>query len=170
VAYMDVRALRRVLDLAKQGLPICLKRLPQQPGKTKSQDYTGMLNELSGMKNVSNKFQQVINHPPLIQGDSIPDYWCRVGEDGTHYIFLAQRLSKDLKYPLYSGQSFMSQSEFKDLKININGHTITQKFEFKPYQSLMLKISGSGKLDFMDITFVPKDPIVRPKEEQKMYF
>jgi hypothetical protein len=93
-----------------------------------------------------------------------------VEDDGTHYIFLAQWLSKDLQYPVYSGQSFMNQSDFKELTLNINGKTITQKFEFKPYQSLMLRITPDGELEFMDISFVPKDPVIRPREPQKMYF
>ena len=106
----------------------------------------------------------------LIQGDNLPEYWSRVGEDGTHYLFLAQLLSKDLKYPVYSGQSLMEQSDYRELTFNISGKTITQEFEFKPYQSIMLKISPKGKIEMMDISFVPKDPIVRPKEKQRMNF
>jgi hypothetical protein len=170
VEYMDVRALKRILQLAKEGLPICLKRSPKQPGKMKSEDYTTMLSELTALENVSDNFNKVIDHPPLIQGDSIPDYWCRVEEDGTHYLFLAQMPSKDLKYPIYSGQSSMQQSDFRELTLNINAKTITQNFEFKPYQSLMLKISANGKVEFMDISFVPKDPVVREREEQRMNF
>ncbi len=170
VEYMDVRALRRVLQLAKKGLPVCLKRSPQQPGKIKSEDYANLLNELTSLKNVTQDFKQVINHPPLIQGDSIPEYWCRVGNDGTHYLFLAQWHSKDLQYPVYSGQSFMNQSVFRELTLHVNGKTIKQNFEFKPYQSLMLKISPSGKFEYMDITFIPKDPIIRPREKQRTYF
>ncbi|MFZ1677004.1 MAG: glycosyl hydrolase [Saprospiraceae bacterium] len=170
VEYMDVRTLNRVLELAKQGLPICLKRVPKQPGKMKSQDYAGMLNALSGLKNVSENFKQVIHHSPLIEGDSIPEYWCRVEKDGTHYLFLAQPLSRDLKYPIYKGQSLMKQSEFRDLTFNLNGKTIRQKIEFKPYQSVILKITSAGKVDMMDITFVPKDPEVRAIEQQKTYF
>ena len=129
-----------------------------------------MLNELSSLKNVSQKFEQVVQHPPILQGDSLPEYWCRVEKDGTHYLFLAQPFSKDLKYPVYSGQSLMKQSVFRELTLCINGKTIRQKFEFKPYQSLMLKITADGEMEFVDITFIPKDPIVRPRESQKMYF
>lgn len=170
VEYMDVRALRRVSDLAKQGLPVCLKRSPKEPGKNKSADYTNLLSGLTSLPNVSANLAQVIAHPPLIAGDSIPEYWCRVTDDGTHYLFLAQWHSKDLKYPVYSGQSFMAQSGFRQLTLRINGKTITQKFEFKPYQSLMLKITPDGKMEYMDISFLPKDPVIRPAEPQKMYF
>ncbi len=170
VEYMDVRALKRVLELAKKGLPVCLKRHPKEPGKIKSGDYANLLNELVSLKNVSGDLTQVINQPPLIAGDSIPEYWCRVDKDGTHYLFLAQWNSKDLKYPVYSGQSYMEQSDFRELTLNINGKTFTQNFEFKPYQSLMLKITPDGKMEFMDITFIPKNPVIRPREPQRMYF
>ena len=170
VKYMDIRALSRILELAKDGLPICLKSNPIQPGKDKSPAFAEMLAELSALENVSNDFQKIINHAPLLQGENLPDYWCRVAADGTHYLFLAQKLSKGLKYPVYSGQSFMDKSDFEELTINVNGKNIQQKFEFKPYQSLMLKISPEGKIEFMDINFVPKDPVIRPREKQRMNF
>ncbi|MEP6794380.1 MAG: glycosyl hydrolase, partial [Saprospiraceae bacterium] len=170
VNYMDVRALSLVLKFAKEGLPICLKHFPKQPGYNKSEAYARMLNELSGLKSVSENFNQIMHHPPLIEGDSIPDYWCRVGKDGSYYLFLAQDLSKDLKYPIYSGQSLMKQSVFRELTFNINGKTIQQKIEFKPYQSVLLKIKSTGKVEMMDITFVPKEPEVRAREAQKTYF
>lgn len=170
VDYMDVRALKRVLALAKMGLPVCLKHLPKQPGFIKSQEYSSLLGELTALKNVSGNFQKIIDHPPLIKGDSLPDYWCRVGEDGNYYLFIAQPRSKDLKYPIYSGQSLMKQSAFRDIIITLKGHTFSRKFEFKPYQSIMLKISPEGKMNFIDVNFVPKDPVVRPREQQKMNF
>ena len=170
VAFMDIRALRRILELAKLGLRICIKRNPQEPGKVKSDDYAGLLRTLSSLRNVSEKFRQVVKHPPLIQGDNIPEYWCRTEDDGTHYLFLAQWPAKGLVYPVYSGQSFMDQSVFSDLKFHINGKTIKKTIEFKPYQSVMLRISPNGKVDFMDIAFTPKDPVIRKKEVQKTYF
>lgn len=170
VEYMDVRALRRVLELAKKGLPVCMKRSPRQPGKNKSADYAALLSELSSLPNVSQNFSQVVTHPPLIAGDSIPEYWCRVENDGTHYLFLAQWHSKDLQYPVYSGQSYMAQSDFRELTLRVNGKTFTQRFEFKPYQSLMLKITPDGRMESIDIIFIPKDPVIRPREPQKMYF
>jgi hypothetical protein len=170
VEYMDIRALKKVLEFAKQGLPVCMKRLPKQPGLVKSPEYSKMLQQLSSLNNVSENFEKVVQHPPLIKGDSIPEYWCRVEKDGTHFVFLAQPLSKDLKYPVYSGQSFMKQSVFRDLQINVNGKIIHRKFEFKRYQSLLLKITPDGEMESIDITFVPKDPVVRPHEQQKTYF
>ncbi len=170
VEYLDVRALSRILELAKKGLPVCLKRLPKQPGQVKAVAYDDLLSELVSLLKVSDNFKEVIDHPPLIQGDSLPGYWCRVQEDGTHLLFLAQPLSTNLKYPIYSGQSLMKQSTCRKLTFTIDGKAITQNVEFKPYQSLILRITANGKVDRIDITFLPKEPILRPREPQKMYF
>jgi len=170
VQYMDIRALERILELAKRGFPICLKKNPTQPGKAKNGSYASLLQELVSLDNVSRNFFQIATQRPLIQGDSLPDYWCRVGEDGTHYLFLSQWPAKDLKYPVYSGQSIMKESQFATLSLHVNGKSIQKKLEFPPYQSLLLKITPDGKMEQMDITFVPKDPIVRPREKQRMNF
>ncbi len=170
VDYMDVRALRRILELAKEGLPVCLKKLPKQPGHIKTGSFDAMLSELVSLRNVSNDFNAVIHHPPLIQGDSIPDYWCRVEDDGSHVLFLAQPLCTGLTYPLFSGQSLMKRSVYRKLKFTIDGKTITQDIEFKPYQSVVLRIAANGKTEQIDIAFTPKEPVVRPRETQKMYF
>lgn len=170
VEYMDIRGLKEVLRLAKEGLPICLKKSPQQAGKNKSSTFEDMMKELKALENVKDNFQQTIEHPPLVETDSLPDYWCRVDEEGNHYLFLAQLPAKDLKYPVYSGQSLMESSDFLDLKLHVNGKNIEQKIEFKPYQSVILKIDPAGKVELMDIEYRPKDPIVRPREKQRMYF
>lgn len=170
VDYMDIRAVKKVLEFAKKGLPVCLKRIPQQPGFSKSLEYHKMLQELSSLKNVSVDFGKVVQHPPLLQGDSLPEYWCRVDKDGTYYLFLAQPLAKDLKYPVYSGQSLMKQSVFRELTISINGKMLRKKLVFQPYQSLLLKIAPDGEMEFEDISFVPNDPVVRPREQQKLFF
>jgi hypothetical protein len=170
VEWMDVRALRRVAALAKKGLPICLKRVPKEPGKVKSGDYARLLNEMAALPNVSADLQAVVEHPPLIAGDSLPDHWCRVAQDGTHYLFLAQPLAKDLKYPVYSGQSLMKASMFREVTLHVNGHQIKRRVEFRPYQSVLLQISPKGDVEELDIEFLPKEPVVRPREEQKSYF
>ena len=171
VKYMDKRALKKVLDLAKQGLPICLKRDPVQPGKNKVDEYTQKwLKELHELENVSSDFEKVVQRKALIEGEFIPQYWSRVTEDGTQYIFLAQKKSKGLIYPVYSGQSLMTASDTLNLTLNVNGKSFNHDFVFKPFQSIVVKISPKGKMSLIDISFTPQDPVVRPKEEQRMHF
>ncbi|MEZ4898743.1 MAG: glycosyl hydrolase [Saprospiraceae bacterium] len=170
VKYLDKRALKRILELARQGLPVCLKRRPLQPGKAMSPEYRQWLDDLESLSNVSSELAQLINHPPLLEGDRLPSYWCRMQEDGSCYLFLAQPLASEVKYPVYSGQSFMDRPVTRDLTINYHGRTLKKSVEFQPYQSIMLKISANGDVQNVDISFIPKDPVVRPKEVQKMYF
>ena len=113
---------------------------------------------------------EVLLHPPLIHGDQIPDYWSRIDTDGTVYLFLAQWLSKDLKYPVYSGQSFMDAPIQSDFEIFVHGKLIKKSITFNPYQSIVLKISADGEIEQLDISFIPKDPEIRPREKQRMHF
>lgn len=170
VNYLDIRALKKITELANQGLPVCLKKNPKQPGANKSNTFAKYISELSELKNVSSDFQKIISHKPLIDGNNLPEYWCRKEADGTYYLFLAQPLSKNISYPIYCGQSSMKTSEFRELTFHINGKTIHQTFEFKPYQSLLLKFSPDGKMSQIDISFIPKDPVILPHEKQKTYF
>jgi hypothetical protein len=170
VNYMDARALKRVLELAQKGLRVCLKKDLLEPGKIKTADFNKNLDQLKALTNVTDDFSSIMDHPPLIQGEDIPDYWCRVENDGTHYIFLAQKASTDLVYPVYSGQSFMNVSEFRDFNFYVNGLNIQQTIEFKPYQSIVIKIFKDGKIEYPKIEFTPKDPIIKPKDPQRMHF
>lgn len=170
VDYMDIRSLRRIGELATAGLPVVWKRDPLQPGKIQDGTFDALITDLKSLPNVSADLSEVVGHPPLISGDSIPDYWCRVEEDGTHYIFLAQWGARDLAYPLYSGQSFMHSASDAELTFHVSGKTISKGIHFEPYQSLLYRITPSGEIHEVDIDFVPEDPWVRPKEKQKMYF
>ncbi len=170
VKYMDVRALKRILQLGRQGLKVCIKQIPSQPGKIKSPEYTSMLKELMSLKNVSHDFKQLIGHPPLIKGDSLPDHWCRIDESGNKYLFLAQWPSKNLEYPVYSGQSFSQETKTMNFTLYSNGKLQDVKLQFDPYQSILLKISPTGVITQEDIRYYPKPPVVKPKEKQKMYF
>ena len=170
VKHMDSRALSRVLELAKEGLPVCLKTDTREPGKIKCGNYAEMLQELKKLPNVKSEFHSITNHLPLIQGDSIPAYWARKLADGSTLLFIAQPKSKGLMYPIYSGQSAMDTSIFRDVTISTNGFSQDLKLEFKPYQSIMLKISSQGKIEFIDIGFVPKKPVIREREKQRMHF
>ncbi len=170
VSNMDIRALKRVMKFAKQGLPICLKQVPNNPSRIVYQDYQTIINQLLSMKNVSNDFSSVVKHKPLLSGDSLPPYWCRVEKDGTHYIFLAQRHAKNLVYPVYSGMSFMSESYFRDIAITVGGATYTKSLEFKPYQSIVLKINPEGVISQENIEYYPSVPVIRPREFQKTFF
>ena len=170
VKYMDERAMQRIYELASQGIKIITASHPEEPGKNKNPDYEKWYSEMKALPNVSEKISEIIENPPLLESSNLPWYWTREQKDGSLLIFLAQPLSKDLKYPVYSGQSLMEESEFIDITFSYNGYSVDKTVEFKPYQSVLLKMSKDGNIENIDISFVPKDPIVRPREEQRMYF
>ncbi|MBK8955002.1 MAG: hypothetical protein IPM34_05525 [Saprospiraceae bacterium] len=170
VKYMDIRALKRILELAHKGLKVCLKQSPLQPGKNKSAVFQQLLERLLASPNVSSDFNKLMDHPPFIKGDSLPEYWCRIGKDGTRYLFLSQWPAKKLAYPVYSGQSLMTETKTMEFTFYAGGKSQKKKLEFRPYQSLMLEISPKGEIKELDISYFPKPPLVRPREKQKMYF
>ncbi|MBL4578506.1 MAG: hypothetical protein JKX74_08540 [Flavobacteriales bacterium] len=169
VEYLDSRSLDHVLDLAKQGLPVCLKRIPREPGKMKSGSFVERLEALQGLPNVNAEFEALPQQLPLIKGDSLPAYWCKVDSDGAHWIFFAHPLAKNLTYPLTSGQS-RSGVRIRNVEITVHGVTTEVRLEFQPYQSLLAVIADNGAPKFYDISFTPKDPVVKPKTVEKMYF
>jgi hypothetical protein len=168
--YIDLRALDKIVSFAKQGLPICLKKDPMEPGHIKSGIFDSLLTVLHDQANVTNEFSKAVLHEPFLEADQIPEYWARIDEDQNLYLFIAQNASLDLKYPVYSGQSYMDSSEYKKVKIHYLDVVVEEEIEFKPYQSVALKISPDGRFEYLDIEFVPKDPLIRPKEKQRMYF
>ena len=169
VEYLDSDALTTILELAQKGLPVCLKKLPQEPGKMKSGTYEERLKILNSLGNVSENFEEIAVNPPLVAGDSLPAFWSRVLNNEL-LIFFAHPLAKNLKYPISSGQSFADESVFREIQVTVNGKTTEVVLAFKPYQSLLLKIGGDGSIGFLDIAFVPKDPVVKPITPQRMNF
>lgn len=172
VKFMDVRALRRIVELAKEGLPICIKQDPKEPSKVKSSDYNSLVSELKGLENVSKKLKDVLTHPPLITCDSLPEYWSKVDAQGNIYIFIAQWPSKNLAYPIYNGQSYVPVTDTitSHFTFHVNGKSHEMDIVFEPYQSKFLKIDRNGNTEFIDITYNPPVPIVYPRTKQRMYF
>lgn len=170
VEYIDFEALQRVNQLAKDGLAICLKRKPKQAGKTKNAFYDKLLNELLSLERVSSNFSELIDHPPLIFGEYIPAYWAKVDEEKNLYIFIAQKQSKDLNYPLYSGQSFDCKTDTLTLELNFIENDFPIELVIPSYQSKLLKISSKGQFTEVNIEYLPSIPVIRPKERQRATF
>jgi hypothetical protein len=160
VDYMDAEALKTILDLAKKGFPVCLKKKPSQPGRNQSAFYRSYVEELSGLPNVSADLRGLALPKPLVEGERLPDFWCRV-KDGETTIFFAQPLAQNLKLPLKYGQSFMDKEMTRRVVIHANGKSIPYDLVFKPYQSILVHVDKSGRLSLVDITYRPRTPAVR---------
>jgi hypothetical protein len=166
VKFMDKDALQRVEELAEQGLSICLKKIPAEPGLHKSKNvYEPLLEKLGKLNNVKSSWAEMENITPFITGTEKFDYWCREADEG-FYIFMANPKSKHLTFPLEYGQSLNFVTETCSLEISFNGLKIPVKVDFNPYQSLLLFVSRDGKVTNVDIRFAPKLPIYHPREKR----
>lgn len=163
VKYMDIDALKRVVKLAEQGLPICMKQIPSEPGLHKSKDkYSLLVEKLKKSGSVKTSWKKMENISPFITGTEKFDYWCKKTPDGL-YIFFANPKSQRLKFPLEYGQSLNVKKESYKIVINYNGKTIPVDLEFEPYQSLLVKLDNRNKASFIDIRFIPKTPVFNPR-------
>ncbi len=157
VQHLDIETLEAMLTLAEQGLPVCLKRRPLQAGFLKDDQFDQLVDQLISLPNVDEYSGRLITHRPLLEGENLPEFWCRTDEDEA-VIFFANPLSGNLKYPLAYGQSYQDSAIMQQVTINFNGKSSQVELRFEPYQSLLLKVNKSGETEFVDITFVPKTP------------
>lgn len=157
VKYLDGLSLLRILQLAREGLPVCLKQVPEEPGYNKTEDYRQLIGELTGLKNVSTEFTKIYGHPPLLEGEYIPAYWCRMEKD-RFILFFANPSSKKLKFPVAYGESFEEEDFSCTLAVNTGRRTDSLHLKFEPYQSVLLEIPKKGKIIEHNIHFIPKTP------------
>ena len=158
VNYLDYLSLQIILKFARQGLPIYLRKLPEEPGMKKNSDYPEMLQELLSLPNVSgDRLQEVITVTPMISGEDLPDFWCR-REKHDFYLFFSHPKSQNLKYPISYGQSFSEKSISRKIKISLNGFSQEYELVFEPYQSILLKYDEKGQITPIDIKFIPEVP------------
>ena len=153
--HLDYAALKRICELGLQGLTIILKKDPQEPGKIKHADYQDLLMRLKVSKNVFSSVPQDLQ--PFIKGDTIPGHWCRI-EDKTLYIFFPNPKAKRIKFPMEYGQSFNTEAISMQTDVYYLGIKYHLKLTFKPHQALLYRID-QGKLENIDIEFVPKEPV-----------
>jgi len=138
-----------------------MKKTPSQPGKNKSAEYEKLLAELSSLKSFRHDFKSISGVEPLIEGEDLPDFWCRK-DGGDYYFFIANPGSKNLHLPLKYGQSLTRQTFQKQVVFHVNGHTGKLVLEFKPYQSLLVKVDKNGHPVLLDIVYNPLVPVKEP--------
>lgn len=154
VEWLDLKALQQVVRLAKQGLPVVMAQKPKQPGKNKSEEYNKLYTELMALANVS-ATAEVIPQKPLVEGEALPDFWCR--EDGEElYIFFANPAAQRLTYPLSYGQAFEDEGSQREVVINTKAGKQSVKLDFEPNESLMVKVGADGKAEVIDLGFTAK--------------
>jgi len=154
VQHLDSSALDTILGLAEQGLKVCMKGTPREPGVRKSGDYHARLERLLGMDNVSREFDKLHSGRPLLSGDDLPPFWCR--EDGEScYIFIAHPEVSQVAYPLRPGQWSTAGAVVRMVVLHHGGRDRELELSFAPLQSLMLRADRDGSVEFIDIGFHP---------------
>jgi hypothetical protein len=135
--YLDQDALRSILNLARQGLPVICKQEFSNPGHQTASHYIKMKNELLSLKNVSSTVDE-ISCKPFVSGHDIPWFWCRK-TSGHMIFFFAHPATKNIKYPMQH-DFHLDQTERRMIDIKMDEIEKTVELIFKPYHSLMLRI------------------------------
>jgi hypothetical protein len=141
--WLDADALAAILRLAKQGLPVCLKRLPQQPGRNGTPPYADMLAALTRSGSVADHFAEVVVRPPLLSGPALPPHRCRVAGDDL-VVFFAHPSACGLTYPMVPGQSLAALPVELPVNVEWLGKRIDVLLQFSTSRSLMLRVSRDG--------------------------
>ena len=150
VEYMEISALQEIIRLAEAGLPVIMARMPKEPGMVKHEEYNDLLAQLSTLCTPNSSFPT----PHLIEGDNLPDFWIRK-DDYTYYIFFANPLTQTIEYPLDYCYAFTDTGATRDITVNHHGKSEAFTLNFKPTESLLLKIDSEG-IKQIDLGFMPK--------------
>jgi hypothetical protein len=162
--WLDEDALAEVLRLAKQGMPVCLKRAPKRPGASLQfaggrLQYEKNLKALAGVENVGDNLSLLVQDPPLVSGHDAPDFWCRE-IDGELLVFFGHPASRGLTYPMKYGQSVQAGQTRRAVKLNY-GDSVSEvelALDFASCQSLLVRVSRSGAVEQLHIGYAPPTP------------
>jgi hypothetical protein len=146
VEWLDHEALLALIQLAIKGASICIIRHPKVPGHQPPADYKDHLTQLMNYPTVTSDLNAALRHPPLVDGEDIPEYWCRE-VDGDYHLFFAHPDTKRIRYPMaYEG--WRSTVTLKrEVTVNLKGRTHDLHLIFDPEDALFVKISTMGDLD-----------------------
>jgi len=159
VKYLNYKVLKQLIRLAESGINIILKNEPKEPGAVLHADYSLLVEKLKKSKNVTSEIPQ--NLTPFISGNKITRHWCR--KDGeTLYVFFPNPKADRIKFPMGYGQSLETGTKHSLVNLNFGAKSYKLDLVFEPYQSLLYKIEN-GKIEKIDIGFVPKTPVVKAR-------
>ena len=150
VDWLDRAALHELLRLARLGAPICIRRRLYEPGLIKSDSYESDYRAITSLHNVSSELGAVLHSPRLVSGNDVPDFWCRK-LDGDMLFFFAHPAARGLRYPLSYGQSKHEHAMQRDVEIRVQGKRVKLELHFAPYQSILLRVSAQGNVEYLDI-------------------
>ncbi len=158
--WLDGDGLAQIVRLAKEGLPVCLKRLPKRPGgavdKREAKTYGQTLETLTKLGNVSSDLDSLCQEPPVVSGPDAPDFWCRAVDDELLFFF-GHPASRGLTYPMEYGRAAKAEQTRRDLKFNLGGTAspLRLTLDFGRSESLLLRVSRTGRVERLDLGYTP---------------
>jgi hypothetical protein len=159
VAWLDGDALAEIVRLARDGLPVILKRLPRAPGKAPHRGYGALLDKLRARPNVVPQLGDA-GIPPLVAGDDLPPFWARRTAESL-YLFFAHPAAREVRYPMRYGQSLCRERLQRHVIIDPEGTPSPLEVEllFEPYQSLLVRLFAAEGVQFVNIAYQPPVPV-----------
>jgi hypothetical protein len=160
--WLDGDGLAQITRLAKQGLPVCLKRQPRRPGrgldKREAKAHERELDALMRMGNVSSDFRSLCQEPPIVSGEDMPDFWCRAVEDELLFFF-GHPASRGLTYPMAYGSAASAGPARRDVRFSLSGsESFRLALDFGPGESLLLRVSRTGRVERLDLGWAAPIP------------
>jgi hypothetical protein len=156
VDWLDRDALQEVVRLADAGLRVILPRPPRPPGRRRRGDYGVLLDTLRAGPNIFGKLSDA-GLGPLVSGDDLPPFWCRRTPESL-YLFFAHPNARELRYPMRYGQSLCRERVFRRVAVDFEGALHALNLVFEPYQSLLVRVSRTEGVRFVDIGYRPPEP------------
>jgi hypothetical protein len=154
--WLDTAALQSILLIARAGVPVVMTRRPNQPGRRQTDAYAKMTDDLLGLRNVVNSVEK-LGLRPFIEGENLPFYWARHLGDSV-IVFFAHPKARDIAYPMRLGQSFCENTVRRTVTVNAFNRSVPFELAFEPYQSLLVRIDGDGKVSPVNIRYAVPHP------------
>jgi hypothetical protein len=160
VEWLDGDALAEVVRLAGAGLAVILRRPPRPPGRRPRGDYQTLLDALQACPNVVSHLDDA-GLAPLVAGDDLPPFWSRRTAEFL-YLFFAHPKARELRYPMPYGQSLCHERVIRSITVDWEEASHALDLVFEPYQSLLVCVSRSEGVRFVDIRYRPPEPACSP--------
>ena len=155
--YLDLSTVRALQSIAEKGVPICMRRRPEQPGRFRHEGYDAAVDELFSQPSVSGSTADLFSDPPLLDGNDLPLFWCREAEDGLR-IFFAHPLAAHLKYPLPYGIAEDAGRTVRTATLRWGNIRKILTLRFPTQGSLLLHIDRNGRVREIQPGWLPKAP------------
>ena len=145
VEWLDLEALKEIVRLVSEGLPLVLKQTPKEPGFRKTTEFQRFLNQLLASPRVYPSLERAALQP-LIEGKDLPDCWAR-DIKGELICFFAHPAAKGLNYPMHLGQS--EEASAKSVPVRLGGKELV--LPFSRNSALLLHRAKDGKVSFLPL-------------------